>query len=86
MSENNQKHNDYNNHKNKNKNKIDYILYWFIAMIIINIWLLLYLNKPKPIPPTLKESITHLYNINQDTYKQINEIKDILNWENQSTK
>ncbi len=86
MSENWNNYNDYNNHKNKNKNKIDYILYWFIAMIIINIWLLLYLNQPKPTPPTLKQQVQYLYDVNQDTYKQINEIKDIFNWKNQSTK
>lgn len=77
MSENN---NNWNNWNPNKKKKINYILYWFIFLLILNIFLLVYISKPKP---TLHQEALNLYNQNQATYWQIQELKKILNgWYN----
>lgn len=62
------------NNLNKNKVKKDYILYFFIISFIFNILFILYFLTI----PSLDQQVKNLYISNQNTYKQIINLKSIL--------
>lgn len=85
----NQKQNSQNNKQANNtqyypkteikedKNILVLALVWIIALLFWTLAITIY-TQPKPEP--LVKQINDLYNTNQDSWEEINEIKAIFNW------
>lgn len=94
---NNNNHNNHNkqqnNNNNQNQNKIisknnymntkNLMIYWLVFLLLLNVYLIYELTKPKQ-EITLEMQLKQLYQVNQNTYKEINQYKNILNWKTQT--
>ena len=74
----NHNNNNHNNHGDNNKPKkwFDYITYWLYFMIFLNVVLVYYIISK----PSLENQALILYNENKNTYTQMQNLKNILNW------